>query len=206
MQYEKRFSLTKTSYTLQFGVEIRGLYFLLLTNCIMCFLCVYSASYLNQNVFETLVIIESAGGSLCILYFLLFQVKGLKVKFFDLLIFMILILSTNKHLLNWIFLFKWYGNSSISLSLYDCLFTVFIFFLYFSLERFYYAKVWLYKINTSVVLVLKEYMLVNFLFIACAFVYLQYLHFVRFYCAIEDCIQSLSSSSLQRSFCTQFTG
>ncbi|XP_045185435.2 uncharacterized protein LOC123543432 [Mercenaria mercenaria] len=55
----------KIVFTLLFGIEIKSLYMLLLTNCILCFLCVYSAAYFNQNVFESLVIIESAVFTLC---------------------------------------------------------------------------------------------------------------------------------------------
>lgn len=55
----------KIVYSFQFGVEIRGLYFLLLANCILCFLCVFSASYFNQNVFETIIIAESLVFTFC---------------------------------------------------------------------------------------------------------------------------------------------
>ncbi|KAL4233802.1 Pleckstrin y domain-containing A member 1 [Mactra antiquata] len=55
----------KISYPFPFGVEMTGLYILLLVNCILCFMCVFGAVYFNPTIFESFVIAESAVFTLC---------------------------------------------------------------------------------------------------------------------------------------------
>lgn len=51
--------------TVSFDVGIRVLYFLLLANCVLCFLCAYASVYLGQTMFQTLIVTETAVFAMC---------------------------------------------------------------------------------------------------------------------------------------------
>ena len=44
-----------------FGVEMTSLYTLLLVNCVLCFVCAYSATYGPESVFEGAITLETLG-------------------------------------------------------------------------------------------------------------------------------------------------